>query len=143
MGSRNQTVRWYWPTVGNVEEAVRASNQGMWAAVVCAGATAIFATISIFSGNVAGIGPTAYVDALLFAGIAWGTRWRSRVFAIAGLSLFVIEKAFQIATQPDSIRFGIFLAVILLLCFIAGVRGNFAYQRYKARASQSLATEEH
>ena len=143
MANSKQTVRWYWPALGSVEEAVQASNQAMWAALFCAAVTAIFATISIFtSGSVAGIRPSAYVDALLFAGIAWGIRARSRVFAIAGLSLFVIEKAFQIATQPDSIRFGIFLAVILLLCFISGVRGNFAYHRYKATAVNALPVEE-
>lgn len=135
MASRNQPVRWYWPTFGNVADAVQASNQGMWAAIFCAAVTAIMATISIFTANgVAGVHPSAYVDAVLFAVIAWRIHARSKAFAIVGLCLFVVEKVFQIATQPESIRFGIFLAIILLLCFISGVRGNFAYHRFMAGA---------
>ncbi|WP_266170551.1 hypothetical protein [Dyella subtropica] len=135
MASRNQPVRWYWPTFGNVADAVQASNQGMWAAVFCAVVTAIMATVSIFTAaGIAGIHPSAYLDAVLFAVIAWRIHARSKGFAIAGLCLFVIEKIFQIVTQPESMRFGIFLGIILLLCFISGVRGNFAYHRFMAEA---------
>ena len=136
MANRNQPVRWYWPTFGNVADAVQASNQGMWAAVFCAAVTAIMATASIFAANgIIGVRPSAYVDALLFAVIAWRIHARSKAFAIAGLCLFVLEKVFQIATHPETLRFGAILAVILLLCFISGVRGTFAYHRFAAEGA--------
>lgn len=139
MAKRNEPARWYWPAFGNLADAEQASNQGMWAAVFCAAVTAIMATISIFSANgVMGIHPSAYVDAVLFAVIAWRIRARSKGFAIAGLALFALEKVFQAVTQPQSMRFGIFLAVILLLCFISGVRGTFAYHRFKAEEADAL-----
>jgi hypothetical protein len=138
MASRNQPVRWYWPTLGNVADAVQASNQGMWAAVFCAAVTGLMATISLFThSGVGGVDPSAYVDAVLFAVIAWRIRARSKAFAVAGLVLFVIEKIYQIAMHPESLRFGIILAVILLLCFISSVRGNFAYHRFMAEATPS------
>lgn len=136
MPSRQAPVRWYWPTFGNVADAEQASNQGMWAAVFCAAVTTIMATVSLFAAHgVMGINPSAYVDAVLFALIAWRIRARSKAFAIAGLCLFVIEKIYQVATHPETLGMGIFLAVILLLCFISGVRGTFAYHRFTAEAA--------
>jgi len=139
VAKRSEPARWYWPAFGNIADAEQASNQGMWAAVFCAAVTAIMATISIFaSTGVMGIRPSAYVDAVLFAIIAWRIHARSKGFAIAGLVLFAIEKVFQVITQPQSMRFGIFLAVILLLCFMSGVRGTFAYHRFKAEEANAL-----
>jgi len=55
-------------------------------------------------------------------------------FAVIGLVLFAIEKIIQFATQPLSLGFGVFVAVCLLLAFITGVRGTFAYHRMKEAA---------
>ena len=134
----------YWPEIGNLADAEQASNQGFWAAVVCAVITALFATIAATSGNaVAGIGPVAYADAVVFAVIAWRIRARSKSFAVIGLVLFVIEKIFQLATQPLSLGFGILVAIALLLAFITGVRGTFAYHRIKeAQSLEQAATQD-
>lgn len=138
MATRNPSARWYWPKLENLADAVQASNQGMWAAVFCAAVTALFATIAIFANRgIAGIGPSAFVDALLFALVAWRIRARSRAFAVAGLCLFVIEKAFQVATQPQSLRFGFIVAILLLLAFVSGVRGTFAYHRLVAEEAST------
>lgn len=143
MANRHQPVRWYWPTLDNLADAIQASNQGMWAAAFCAAATAIMATVSIFMAHGAnglmGVTPAAYLDAVLFAVIAWRIRARSKVFAVAGLGLFLIEKIYQLATQPQTLSFGFFIAVILLLCFISGVRGNFAYRRFAAEGAAQEA----
>lgn len=131
MARDNTPVRWYWPQIGNVADAEQASNAGMWAALVCAGVTTLFATVAVFShGAIMGINGWAYVDALLFALIAWRIRARSKVFAVIGLGLFVLEKVFQFATQPKA-GVGIFLAIVLLFAFISGVRGTFAYHRLR------------
>lgn len=136
MGSRYKQERWYWPTFGNIADAEQASNQGFWAAVFCAVVTAVVATISLLSNHtVMGINAFAYADVLFLAIIAWRIRARSRVFAVIGLALFVFEKIFQFATQPQA-YFGIFMAVVLLFCFINGVRGTFAYHRMLAAKSQ-------
>lgn len=143
MVNRREPVRWYWPTFGNLADAVQASNQGMWAAVFCAAATALMATASIFvargANGIMGVTPAAYLDAVLFAIVAWRIRARSKAFAVAGLGLFLIEKIYQFATQPQALGFGIFVAVILLLCFISGVRGNFAYHRFAAEGAAQEA----
>lgn len=102
MGSRYKQERWYWPTFGNIADAEQASNQGFWAAAFCAVVTAVVATISVLSSHsIMGINSFAYVDAVLLVIIAWRIRRRSRVFAVIGLALFVAEKIFQFATQPQ------------------------------------------
>lgn len=127
--------RWYWPEIGNLADAEQASNQGFWAAVVCAVVTVLIATIAVASGKtIAGIGATAYADAVVFAVIAWRIRARSKSFAVIGLVLFAVEKIIQFATQPLSLGFGIVVAACLLLAFITGVRGTFAYHRLKDAA---------
>lgn len=131
MATRSESYKWYWPTFGNVADAVQASNGAFWAAVFCATVTALFATISIFAHvGIVGITASSYVDAVLFALVAWRIRRRSKVFAIIGLALFVLEKIFQYTTQPlSTLGFSVLLAIVLLFLFINGVRGNFAYHR--------------
>jgi len=144
MTRNNKPDRWYWPELGNLADAEQASNQGFWAAVVCGVITALFATVAAFSGkDIIGINPLAYADAVLFGVIAWRIRARSKTFAVIGLALFVIEKILQLATQPASLGFGIFVAVALLFAFINGVRGTFAYHRMKeAMALQQTAPQD-
>lgn len=137
MASRNTQDRWYWPTFGNIADTRQASNQGVIAAAVCAAMTAVVATISALSSqSIMGISPLAYVDAALFAIIAFFVWRRSRVAAVIGLALFAVEKIVQFATQPQA-YFGIFVGVALLLAFINGVRGTFAYRRMLAQQAQA------
>jgi len=123
----------------NLADAEQASNQGFWAALFCAAVTAVVATVALLTSHaLMGIGPLAYIDALLLAIIGWRIRRRSRVFAVIGLALFIVEKIFQFATQHQA-YFGIFMAVVLLFAFINGVRGTFAYHRILAAQTQQPA----
>ena len=136
--------RWYWPEIGNLADAEQASNAGCWAAVFCAAVTAIFAAISMFSGkSILGINAMAFGDAAVFAVIAWRIRARSKSFAVIGLVLFVLEKIYQFASQPQILGFGLFMAIILTLAFASGVRGTFAYHRMReAMALERAAAQE-
>jgi hypothetical protein len=137
MATRYKQERWYWPSFASMADAERAANQGFWAAVFVAAVTALFATISALSSQeVVGVDPFAYVDAVAFAVIAWRIRRRSRVFAIAGLALFTVEKIFQFTTQPLALV-GVFMAIVLLVCFINAVRGTFAYHRMRVASAQA------
>jgi hypothetical protein len=136
MARNREPVRWYWPSFGNRADAVQACNAASWAAVFVTGVTALMATVGIFSATpILGITAWAYLDAVVFAVFAWRIRARSRGFAIAALALFVLEKIFQIATQPSA-WVGIAMAVILTLLFINGVRGAFAWHRFEAAATR-------
>jgi hypothetical protein len=133
--SRNS---WYWSKIDNVADAIEASNLGFWAAVFVAVVTTIFATVTlVLKKDIAGINPLAYIDAVLFAIIAWRIRRRSRAFAVIGLCLFVLEKVVQFSTQPQLVSFALFMAVVITLLFINGVRGTFAFHKLSAKEQQS------
>jgi hypothetical protein len=118
-----------WDPIETQEHAVRVSRHGMWAAVLVAGATGVTAWLSLMRGApVAGVDPSAFVDAILFAGIALGIRRRSRFAAICGPVLFFVERAYAWSQSGlDAGGLGIF--ILVMLAFVEGVRGTFAFHR--------------
>ena len=118
---------WFWPTIVDVSSAKEAAKGGFWAALFVAVVTAIVATIAMVGHTtIMGAGPWAYVDAALFGLIAWKIKSYSKFFAVAGIVLFIIEKLSLASSQGAT---GLPLALIILLMFINGARGVFAYHR--------------
>ena len=70
------------------------------------------------------------VDMTLFATIAWGIDRQSRVAAVSGLLLHIVNHAprwdHYLSGGP-----GFVMAVLFLLFFVHGVRGTFAYHRHQ------------
>ena len=123
---------WWWPDVETREGAEGAIQQAFWAAVVVAAMTALFAILGGLGVGFArglGIDAWAFVDAALFAGVAFGLRRRSRVAAWAGLLLFGMEKVYL--WNRNGVH-GLWLAIILFLLFIGGVRGTSALSRMQS-----------
>lgn len=135
MTGKKRYNNWWWPTISDQTSAIEASKSGFWAAVFVAVVTTLFATISlVIQKEILSIDPWAYLDAFLFAVIAWRIRRYSRTFAVAGLVLFVIEKALLVQTQGAK---GWPMAIVLLLMFVSGVRGVFAYHRFSNSGPQA------
>src|SRR5713226_1817953 len=90
-------VGFWWPSVGSVEGAKKASMYGFWAAIFSAVVTALFAAWALGSGKVAlgFVDAWAFADALIFSAIAFGIYKESRFAAVAGLIFFVVEKIDQ------------------------------------------------
>ncbi|WP_052135300.1 hypothetical protein [Collimonas arenae] len=110
-----------------MESAQKAVKYGYWAAIIVAIVTAIFSTIAMAAQKkIATIDGTAYLDAALFAFIAWRIKKYSKMFAVIGVVLFLIEKILLIKTMGGA---GLFQAVFVMVLFINGVRGVFAYHR--------------
>ncbi|QQR75352.1 MAG: hypothetical protein IPJ17_07190 [Holophagales bacterium] len=125
----------FWPEITDLESAASAARSGFWAAAIVAAVTAAVATWAAVSGaSVLSINSWAYLDAIFFAVIAWGIRRYSRAFAVAGMLLFTVEKALLFVENGAA---GWPLALVLLLMFIAGVRGTVGYHRYAARAAEA------
>lgn len=104
-------------------------NVGFGAAVFVASVTTIVVLAS-FSGVQAipgaQVNVLVMIDALMFAAIAWGIRRHSRFAAIAGLALFVIEKA---GGPPLADPGSWLVAIGLTGCFAAGTFGVFSFHR--------------
>lgn len=138
MAGEKKKVSWIWPSVADMSDATRASDQAFWAAIVVAGITAAFATFALTTGSVIGsIDASAYIDAALFAIIAWRIKRRSRAWSVVGLALYLAEKIFQIAENPAASS-GIVMALVIMLLLVGGVRGNFAIYKLNQAQKQSL-----
>ena len=109
---------------------------GGWAAVV-AGLTTLLAIISMVTEtSILGAGPWSLLDAALFGVVAWRVWCGSRAWAIAGLSLYLLEIGFSLATRGSGI--GV-LTVIIILALINGVRGTFELHKHVEMRKQQEA----
>jgi len=124
-GSRTETPNqnFLWPEIRDSASARQAARQSMWAAFACSGLTALTAFLANNGVTLAGDGPQlAVLRAALFGMLAIGIHRLSRSAAVLALLIFLIER-----TQNSG---PIALTVILLVCFVNGVRGTVAFHRY-------------
>jgi hypothetical protein len=128
------------PTIVTLSDAQSTGRQGAWAACFIAGIMSLAALASFF-GRLPEDFPRdgwALIDAAIFGLIAWGIYRMSRVAAVAGLVLYIIERiAMHIALGKSHIS-GIFVTVLFLFAFINAVRGTFAYHRMRNAEKSSL-----
>lgn len=68
---------WYWEDVTSVSGAEKAMNGGFWAALFVAIITSLVASLSFAGVHIFGIGASAFLDAALFAAIAFGIKRKS------------------------------------------------------------------
>lgn len=117
----------WWPDVKNLESARKASRIGFQAAAIIAGLSGLIGFLALAGVSLGGYTALSLVDASLFAIVAWRIYLFSRAWAVAGLLLMVVESVDKLSNKPST--FGV-ITVILILGFINGVRGTFAYQRH-------------
>lgn len=83
---------WYWEDVTSVSGTEKGINGGFWAALFVAIITSLVASLSFAGVHIFEIGASAFLDAALFAAIAFGIKRKSRFAAVAGLCLYVLER---------------------------------------------------
>ncbi len=127
--------RW-WPSVDDLEGAKEAAHQAAGAAVFVAAITALFSLLVIFDIRILpGFSPSSFVDAALFAIVAWRVYKLSRAWAVVGLLLFAVERAYAFYYRGTTAMAGFVVGIILLLAFVHGVRGTFANHRLTMKAA--------
>lgn len=120
-------------TIVNKESARKAAMDGFGAAMFVAGVTALFAIFSYFGVNImAGIGVWSLLDAAIFAFVGWRIHAMSRTWAVLGLLLYLADKGYGLYLRPSAS--GVVMIVILVIAFINGVRGTFAFHKYSSAA---------
>jgi hypothetical protein len=132
---------WYWPNVTSMDEAKKACRVAMWCAVLVAGITTLVSILAMTGtklGNIP-VDGSALFDAALFAGIAFGLSRFSRFAGVAGFVLFLIERIYMIAKGGPGAG-GLFLGVFLLLGFLHGMRGAFAYHKSQENVAVPLTS---
>jgi hypothetical protein len=129
-----ENKKWYWPDVSDLEGAKGAARYGMCCAVFVAGVTTLFVLLAIFGFSFMGIKP----DAVLFAGIAFGLSRYSRIAAVAGFALFVIEKIYIVMATGSFLAVGV-LGNLIALGFLNSIRGTFAHAKLGGAAPGGMA----
>lgn len=129
----------WWPPVTYREGAREAARLGGGAAAFVAGVTALFGVLAIFGLQILpGFSTLSLVDAALFSIVAWRTYRMSRAWAVVGLLLFVAGRAFAFYQQGVTAMSGIVVGLFLLLAFLNGVRGTFAYHRLSTQPRSTV-----
>jgi uncharacterized membrane protein YjjP (DUF1212 family) len=83
------------------------------------------------------ITPWSFLDAGLFAVIAFGIWRMSRVAAVAGLALYLIEQAYMWASVGPK---NPVMSLLFIMFLIGGVRGTVSFQKHrKAARSAGIA----
>jgi hypothetical protein len=129
-----------WPSVETSESARAAVRQAFWAAVICSIVTICFVVLNLFAPPAdprLQFEPDVLLDATLFAIIAFGIWKESRVAAVCGLALYLIERlyAWTLVGFENPI-----VPVILTCGFISGVRGTFALGRQASQKTVDAIT---
>lgn len=121
-GSTKRYQNFLWPDVYTARSAQSAARQAMWAAFCCSGLTALTAFLANNGVTLMG-GDTrmAVLRALLYGALAIGIQRMSRSAASLALLIFLLER-----TQESG---PIAMTIILLVCFVNGVRGTVEYHR--------------
>jgi hypothetical protein len=139
--------QFFWMPINNKETARKAAMQGVWAAGFVSVITAIVTTIAIANnGALANIMPQinawSFLDAGIFAAIAWGIYKMSRVASVTGLVLYIAEQIVIRASNPKMAANGIFVVVLLVFAFVNALRGTFAYQKFQRISDIENETKE-
>ena len=129
---------WMWRLIVDKESARKAAMDGFGAAMFVAGVTAVVAVLTQFGVKIfPEFGLWNLLDAAIFALIGWRIYAMSRTWAVLGLLAYLGEAAYGLYAHGPS-RFGIMM-VILVLGFVSGVRGTFAFHNY-SMAAQPIGT---
>ena len=118
-----------WPPTATTESARFAVTQAFWAATACAAGVALLVTINQLRPGARPPFPFqfgALLDAAAFAAVAFGLSRRSRVAAVFGLCLYLIEEAY-VLTQARPLT--LLIVAAFTIAFVNGVRGAFALHR--------------
>lgn len=121
----------FWPSIQTEEDAKKASKQAAYLCFFVGIVTAVVAflhinkTLDLFPGMDA----SAYIDAAAFIVIGIFLLRYSRIAALVGLGLYILEQVVMI--QEHGFHFNI-TAIVIMLGLLSAVRATFAYHDMKA-----------
>jgi hypothetical protein len=73
------------------------------------------------------------LDAVMFSGLSWGVRRRSRAAACVMLGYYLIGQALFLTQGLSFVAVRLAIITVVLIVFIRGARATFAYHRYRMR----------
>lgn len=121
--------RW-WPKIEDYSSAADAMRNGAIGYTVVSAMTMIISLIAFFSGRAQlGANGWSFLDAALFAVIAWRVFRHSLPWAIFGIILYVAEKIIMMVSHASP-NPGV-LSILLILYFYHAVRGGMYLRKHR------------
>jgi len=121
----------FWPEVSTVETAIKATKGALVASIVVACLTGALAIYGSYNNPIIlGLDAWALIDSILFFIIAFSIWKLSRVGAVFGLLLYILERV-DMWMYTES-GFSI-LTVLFVIMYIHGIRGTFSYHKLKSQ----------
>ncbi|MFD3157363.1 hypothetical protein ACFIJ5_10950 [Haloimpatiens sp. FM7330] len=117
--------------ITSMETAKKVASQGVIASIFIAIITTISIALSMSGHAILDVDYWTFIDVGLVLIIAFGIHKMSRIAAILGLVFYTAEKVMAIVLSGG--RFS-FLIIVFIIAYIEGIRGTFAYHKYKKQA---------
>ena len=138
--SKTERQAFWWRAIVDKESARKAAMDGFGAAMFVAGVTALIAALDYFGVKIfPDMSLWNLVDVVIFAFIGWRIRAMSRIWAVLGLLMYLGEAGYGLYIRGLSHFGAIIMVVVLVMAFINGVRGTFAFHKYSL-AAQTIGT---
>jgi len=122
-------------TIVDEGSAKKVSRQGFWAALLLA----IYHTFMViwYPSILSIVSYWAFTDTVIYSLIAWRIYKMSRVAAVFGLIVYLYSVLFPFffSDAGELSVVDAFLATLFTVLFINGIRGTFAYHRYRRGSS--------
>jgi hypothetical protein len=122
----------YWPELRDPAEAEKAVKGAAYVAFFVAALTGILSLLAVLSVTQI-LSGWAIIDALIFGLIGFFILRGSRVAAVVGLALYVLEVLAALAVTGNPV--GLVIGIIITFAFINGVRGTSALRRLDANTA--------
>jgi hypothetical protein len=118
------------------QSARKVARQAMWGAFFVAIVTGAASFLSGFGvPALQRVGPTAWLDAVIFAALGIGIGKMSRAAAIGALVLYIVERiamAHAMGVSPP-------ITIAMIACFAQGVRGTLAFHKFRQQSTYPAA----
>lgn len=120
------TAAWIWPSVSSRKNALFAIAEAFWISIAVSVFTVILVLIGSLQTQESDFDILGLANSILFAGIAFGIRRKSRIAATTGLVLYVLLRVFFL--RPTGLG-SFVIGSLIALALLHGVRGTIAYQK--------------
>ena len=119
---------WFWPDVSTRKNATFATTEAFYVLLGVATLVALFTFVDFARGWEFDERLWGFAEAAVLVGIAFGIRQKSRVAAVAGFALLVLDRIAQVAVtgHPGALL----LAIAVALALLHGVRGACAFHKF-------------
>ncbi|MBU1308643.1 MAG: hypothetical protein KKE30_03805 [Gammaproteobacteria bacterium] len=124
--SKNKDFNMFWPNIDDIEDAKGVAKGAAFIPAFVSVVTTIIVLVGIFYTPILGLDEWAFIDAFLFALVAFGMWKLNRVVAILGLALYVWGQLQLLSVHGSGT--GV-MAVFFVIMWFNGIRASLRYHK--------------